>query len=59
MTVFDKRSDAKERLEMDAVFTFFGFKPDLAPIRTWGIELANPDTRVHPGHSPSLAVFKD
>lgn len=110
VTVFDNRSDEDERLEIDAVLTFLGFKPDLGPIKTWGLELdgnrikvdalmrtnltgvfaagdvvdyegkldliatgfaeaaiavnnavrfVNPDARVNPGHSTSLAVFKD
>jgi thioredoxin reductase (NADPH) len=110
VTVFDNRSDEAQRLEIDAVLTFLGFKPDLGPIKTWGLELdgnrikvdalmrtnlpgvfaagdivdyegkldliatgfgeaaiavnnavrfVNPDARVNPGHSTSLAVFKD
>jgi len=109
-TVFDNRTDEDRRLELDAVLTFLGFKPDLGPIKEWGLDLeknrirvsplmetnipgiyaagdivtyegkldliatgfaeaaiaannaarfVNPDARVNPGHSTSLAVFKD
>jgi thioredoxin reductase (NADPH) len=109
-TVFDNRSNDDQRLDLDAVLTFLGFKPDLGPIKTWGLDLdgnrikvdalmrtnltgvfaagdvvdydgkldliatgfaeaaiavnnavrfVNPDARVNPGHSTSLAVFKD
>lgn len=110
VTVFDNRTDEDIRLEVDAVLTFLGFKPDLGPIKRWGLELekrrikvdslmrtnlpgvfaagdivayegkldlistgfgeaaiavnnavhhVNPDARVNPGHSTSMAVFKD
>ncbi len=110
VTVFDNRTDEETVLEVDAVLTFLGFKPDLGPIKRWGLELnknrlvvdqlmetnvpgiyaagdivdyegkldliatgfaeaciavnnavhfVNPDARVNPGHSTSLAVFKD
>ena len=110
VTIFDNRSNEDHRIEIDAVLTFLGFKPDLGPIKAWGFELdgnrikvdslmrtnlpgifaagdvvdyegkldliatgfgeaaiavnnavrfVNPDARVNPGHSTSLAVFKD
>lgn len=110
VTVFDNRTDEDTVLEADAVLTFLGFKPDLGPIRNWGLELAknrivvnqlmetnipgvygagdivdypgkmdliatgfaeaatavnnavhfvDPNARVNPGHSTSMAVFKD
>ena len=109
-TVFDNRTDEATRLECDAVLTFLGFKPDLGPIKTWGLTLdrnrievdslmrtnlegvfaagdvvkyegkldliatgfgeaaiavnnavryVNPEARVNPGHSTSMAIFKD
>jgi thioredoxin reductase len=109
-TVYDNRTDVDTRLEVDAVLTFLGFKPDLGPIKRWGLDLAgnrievnslmktslpgvyaagdivdyegkldliatafgeaaiavnnavhdvNPDARVNPGHSTSMAVFKE
>jgi thioredoxin reductase (NADPH) len=39
VTVFDNRTDVNTRLEMDAVLTFLGFKPDLGPIKSWGLHL--------------------
>lgn len=39
VTIFDNRTDGDRRLEVDAVLTFLGFKPDLGPIRRWGIEV--------------------
>lgn len=110
VTVFDNRTDEDLRLDADAVLTFLGFKPDLGPIKNWGLELeknrikvsplmetnlpgiygagdivtyegkldliatgfaeaaiaannaaryVDPEARVNPGHSTSLAVFKD
>jgi thioredoxin reductase (NADPH) len=110
VTVFDNRTDEEKRMPADAILTFLGFKPDLGPIKEWGLELeknrirvsplmetnipgiygagdivtyqgkldliatgfaeaavaannaarfVNPDARVNPGHSTSLAVFKD
>ncbi len=37
-TIFDNRGDAEESLGVDAVLTFLGFKPDLGPIKSWGLE---------------------
>ena len=110
VTVFDNRTDEDLRLDADAVLTFLGFKPDLGPIKNWGLDLeknrikvtplmetsipgiygagdivtyegkldliatgfaeaaiaannaaryVDPEARVNPGHSTSLAVFKD
>jgi thioredoxin reductase (NADPH) len=110
VTVFDNRTDEDTVLEADAVLTFLGFKPDLGPIKSWGLELnqnrivvnqlmetnvpgvyaagdlvdypgkldliatgfseaaiavnnavhrVNPAARVNPGHSTSMAIFKD
>ena len=39
VTVYDNRTDEDTRLEVDAVLTFLGFKPDLGPIKEWGLEL--------------------
>lgn len=41
VTVFDNRTDEDQSFEVDAVLTFLGFKPDLGPIRNWGIELSD------------------
>jgi thioredoxin reductase (NADPH) len=39
VTVFDNRTDEDTVLEADAVLTFLGFKPDLGPIKGWGLAL--------------------
>lgn len=39
VTVYDNRTDEDERLEIDALLCFLGFKPDLGPIKSWGLEL--------------------
>lgn len=110
VTLFDNRTDEDTTVDADAVLTFLGFKPDLGPIKNWGLELdrnrirvsqlmetsipgiygagdivgyegkmdliatgfaeaaiavnnavhvVNPSARVNPGHSTSMAVFKD
>jgi len=37
--VFDNRTDERTTLEADAVLTFLGFKPDLGPLKDWGLEI--------------------
>ncbi len=39
VVIFDNRTGEETRLEIDAVFTFLGFKPDLGPLRDWGLDL--------------------
>lgn len=39
VTIFDNRTDEDVELEADAVLTFLGFKPDLGPIKNWGLEV--------------------
>ena len=39
VVIFDNRSGEETILEVDAVLTFLGFKPDLGPIKGWGLEL--------------------
>ncbi len=39
VTIFDNRTDEAVEVEADTVFTFLGFKPDLGPIKSWGIEV--------------------
>ncbi|HKK93564.1 MAG TPA: NAD(P)/FAD-dependent oxidoreductase [Longimicrobiales bacterium] len=46
VTVFDNRTDEDLRLEVDSVLTFLGFKPDLGPIKEWGLELADGGRRI-------------
>jgi thioredoxin reductase len=39
VTIFDNRTNEDTTLEVDAVVALLGFKPDLGPIGTWGLEL--------------------
>ena len=39
VTVFDNRTDDRTIMEADAVLTFLGFKPDLGPIKEWGLDV--------------------
>jgi ferredoxin/flavodoxin---NADP+ reductase len=45
-TIFDNRTQEDERLDVDAVLCFLGFKPDLGPIKSWGLELEKNRLRV-------------
>jgi thioredoxin reductase (NADPH) len=38
-TIYDNRTDEDLDLELDVVLCFLGFKPDLGPIKSWGLEL--------------------
>lgn len=38
-TLYDNRTGEDTTIELDAVLTFLGFKPDLGPMKTWGLEL--------------------
>jgi len=40
VVIFDNRSGEETTLQVDAVLTFLGFKPDLGPIKGWGLELS-------------------
>ncbi len=37
ITIYDNRTEADTLLEVDAVLCFLGFKPDLGPIKSWGL----------------------
>ena len=39
VTIFDNRTDIDLDLECDVVLSCLGFKPDLGPIRQWGLEV--------------------
>jgi len=39
ITIFDNRSDVEVHLPCDAVISCLGFKPDLGPIKGWGLEV--------------------
>jgi len=46
VTMFDNRTGEETRREVDAVLTFLGFKPDLGPIKNWGLEAENNRVKV-------------
>lgn len=46
VTIFDNRTDEDELVEVDAVLSLIGFRPDLGPIGTWGLELERNSIRV-------------
>jgi ferredoxin/flavodoxin---NADP+ reductase len=37
ITIYDNRSNEDTRIDVDAVLCFLGFKPDLGPIKSWGL----------------------
>jgi thioredoxin reductase (NADPH) len=39
VVVFDNRTGEETTLAVDGVLTFLGFRPDLGPIKSWGLEL--------------------
>ena len=39
ITILDNRSDEDTTLDVDTVLTCLGFKPDLGPIKNWGLEV--------------------
>ncbi len=39
VTIYDNRTGRETTLEVDVVVAMLGFKPDLGPMRTWGLEL--------------------
>ncbi len=45
-TIYDNRTGEDQTLEVDAVLSLIGFKPDLGPIATWGLELERNSIRV-------------
>ncbi|MGD8276943.1 MAG: NAD(P)/FAD-dependent oxidoreductase, partial [Gemmatimonadota bacterium] len=52
--IFDNRTGEETTLELDAVLTLIGFKPDLGPIATWGLELEKNTIRVSPRFETTL-----
>lgn len=47
VTIFDNRTGEDQYLEVDAVLSLIGFKPDLGPIGRWGLELERNAIRVN------------
>ncbi len=39
VTLVDNRTEDRLTMEVDVVLTFLGFKPDLGPIQSWGLEI--------------------
>jgi thioredoxin reductase (NADPH) len=39
VTIFDNRTDEDFELECDMVLSCLGFKPDLGPIKAWGLDV--------------------
>jgi thioredoxin reductase (NADPH) len=39
ITIYDNRTDMDTHVEVDAVLCFLGFKPDLGPIKRWGLDV--------------------
>lgn len=47
-TIFDNRTQEDVRLDVDEVLTFLGFKPDIGPMKEWGLELEKNRIKVSP-----------
>ncbi len=47
VTIFDNRTDEEETFEVDAVLSLIGFKPDLGPIASWGLEIEKNSIKVN------------
>ena len=54
VTIFDNRSDEDVTLECDTVMSCLGFKPDLGPIKTWGLEVEKNRIMVDPLMATSI-----
>ena len=46
VTIYDNRTDADTRVEVDVVLALIGFKPDLGPLVDWGLELERHSVKV-------------
>jgi ferredoxin/flavodoxin---NADP+ reductase len=47
VTIFDNRTGEDTTFDVDAVLSLIGFKPDLGPIATWGLELQRNTIKVN------------
>ncbi|MFP4624223.1 MAG: NAD(P)/FAD-dependent oxidoreductase [Gemmatimonadota bacterium] len=47
-TIFDNRTDQETRVDVDAVLSLIGFRPDLGPLAAWGLDLERNAIRVGP-----------
>ncbi|MDA0327591.1 MAG: NAD(P)/FAD-dependent oxidoreductase [Gemmatimonadetes bacterium] len=48
VTVFDNRTDEELALDCDVLISCLGFKPDLGPIKNWGLEVEKNRIKVDP-----------
>ncbi len=39
VTIYDNRTDEERRIELDAVLSLIGFKPDIGPLAEWGFDI--------------------
>lgn len=46
VTIFDNKTNEETSFDVDAVLALIGFKPDLGPIATWGLELEKNSIKV-------------
>ena len=46
--VFDNRTEEERTVPVDGVLSFLGFKPELGPIKNWGLELEKNRIKVSP-----------
>ena len=53
-TIFDNRTDEDTRLDVDAVLSLIGFRPDLGPLAGWGLDLQRNTIRVTPTMATNL-----
>jgi thioredoxin reductase (NADPH) len=53
-TLFDNRTGEETRIEVDAVLALIGFKPDLGPIGSWGLDLEKNTIRVNARYETNL-----
>jgi len=47
-TIYDNRTDEDTTLDVDAVLSLIGFRPDLGPLTGWGLDLERNTIRVSP-----------
>jgi ferredoxin/flavodoxin---NADP+ reductase len=55
VTIFDNRTDEDVTLECDEIISCLGFKPDLGPIKEWGIEVEKNRVKVDALMATSVA----
>jgi thioredoxin reductase (NADPH) len=48
VTIYDNRTDEDLSVECDALISCLGFKPDLGPIKNWGLEVEKNRIKVDP-----------